>query len=379
MSKIPWYRNICWPIASFIIPAHIVATVGTYFYATLHGFTLSAIAIGVVFLFLTTFSISGGYHRLFAHGTYEAHPILKIFYLLFGAAAFESSALKWASGHRRHHAYIDEDQDPYNIKRGFWWAHIGWILTKDPASQGISKVGDLQRDKWIMFQHKYYVPIAFAAGLGLPAAIGALCGDAWGGLVIGGFLRIVFFCHATFSINSVAHIVGAKPYSNDDSSRDSWFTAFLTMGEGFHNFHHTFSADYRNGVNPWEYDPTKWILNGFNVVGLAKNLIRTPEPVILKAKLRMQAKRAAVKLREHPHAAEKLRIASETLERMLDAWNALKAEWAEERARLADRSEELIAQLRQDLAETKRRYFEAYAAWMRALRNPHLITASGTS
>jgi prefoldin subunit 5 len=114
-------------------------------------------------------------------------------------------------------------------------------------------------------------------------------------------------------------------------------------------------------------------------VGLAKNLVRTPEPVILKAKLRMQAKRAAVKLKEHPHAAEKLRIASEALERMLDAWNALKAEWAEERARLADRSEELIAKLRQDLVETKRRYFEAYAAWVRTLRNPHLFTALGTS
>jgi fatty-acid desaturase len=206
MTRIPWYRNICWPIFSFILPAHFAAAIGTYFYATMHGFTLSAIIIGVVFLFLTTFGISGGYHRLFAHGTYEAHPILKIFYLVFGAASFEASALKWASDHRRHHAYIDEDQDPYNIKRGFWWAHIGWILTKDPSSQGISKVGDLERDPWIMFQHKYYVPIAFAVGLGLPSLIGWFCGDAWGGFIIGGFLRIVFFYHATFSINSLAHI-----------------------------------------------------------------------------------------------------------------------------------------------------------------------------
>src|SRR5919109_37538 len=115
MTRLPWYRNICWPIASFIIGAHVVAAVGTYFYATLHGFTLPAIILGVVFLFITTFGISGGYHRLFAHGTYEAHPILKNFYLIFGAASFEASALKWASDHRRHHAYIDEDQDPYNI------------------------------------------------------------------------------------------------------------------------------------------------------------------------------------------------------------------------------------------------------------------------
>jgi stearoyl-CoA desaturase (delta-9 desaturase) len=148
------------------------------------------------------------------------------------------------------------------------------------------------------------------------------------------------------------------------------------MGEGFHNFHHTFSADYRNGVNPWEYDPTKWILNGFTVVGLAKNLLRTPEPVILKAKLRMQAKRAEARLQEHPHAAEKLRIARERLERMLDTWNAIKAEWAEERERLKGRSEEVLAKLRQDLKESRRKYHEAYAAWLHALRNPQILATS---
>jgi stearoyl-CoA desaturase (delta-9 desaturase) len=377
MTRIPWYRNICWPIASFIVGAHLVAAVGTYFYVTHHGFSQSAILLGVLFLFLTTFGISGGYHRLFAHGTYEAHPVLKIFYLLFGAASFEASALKWASDHRRHHAYIDEDQDPYNIKRGFWWAHVGWILTKDPASQGISKVGDLQRDKWIQMQHDYYGIVSFVTGLGLPWVLGWLCGDPWGGLVVAGFLRIVIFYHATFSINSVAHILGTQPYSDEDSSRDSWLTAVITMGEGFHNFHHTFPADYRNGANPWEYDPTKWILNGFTVVGLAKNLLRTPEPVILKAKLRMEAKRAEANLRAHPHAAEKLRIAREKLERLLDTWNALKVEWAEERARLKGRSEELIAKLKHDLAESRRHYREAYAAWIEQLRNPHLLTATG--
>jgi stearoyl-CoA desaturase (delta-9 desaturase) len=147
------------------------------------------------------------------------------------------------------------------------------------------------------------------------------------------------------------------------------------MGEGFHNFHHTFAADYRNGVNLWEYDPTKWILNVFNVVGLAKNLLRTPEPVILKAKLRMQAKRAEASLKAHPHAAENLRIAREKLERMLDTWNAIKAEWAEERDRLKGRSEEILTKLRQDLAESRRHCLEAYEAWVIALRNPHLLGA----
>src|ERR1043165_1388483 len=282
MQRAPWYKNICWPIASFIVGAHIAAAIGTYFYATLHGFTLQAIIIGIVFLWLTTFGISGGYHRLFAHGTYDAHPLLRLFYLLFGAASFEASALKWASDHRRHHAYIDEDGDPYNIKRGFWWAHMGWILMKDPASTGITKVGDLERDPMIRLQHQYYGPIAFAMGLGLPLGLGFLFGDPWGGLIIGGFLRLAFFYQATFCINSVAHILGTQPYSDEDSSRDCIITALLTMGEGYHNSHHTFPADYRNGPGTFEYDPSKWILFGFSHVGLAKNLLRTPEPVILK-------------------------------------------------------------------------------------------------
>jgi stearoyl-CoA desaturase (delta-9 desaturase) len=255
---------------------------------------------------------------------------------------------------------------------------MGWILTKDPSSQGISKVGDLERDPWIRFQHEHYGLVSLAMGLGLPWALGWLCGDPWGGLIIGGFLRTAVFYQSTFSINSVAHILGTQPYSDEDSSRDSWVTALITMGEGFHNFHHTFAADYRNGANPWEYDPTKWILNVFTLLGLAKNLIRTPEPVILKAKLRMQAKRAEARLKAHPHAAEKLRIAREKLERLLDTWNAVKAEWAEERDRLKGRSEELIAKLKRDLAESRARYREAYAAWIVTLRNPHLLTASGT-
>lgn len=291
MARVPWYKGICWPVAAFIIPVHLLALGGTYLYALLHGFTFSAIAIGVLFLFLTTFSISGGYHRLFAHATYEAHPILKAFYLLFGAASFESSALSWASGHRRHHAYLDRDQDPYNIHRGFWWAHMGWILAKDPASPGIVKVGDLERDPLIQLQHRYYVPLAFGIGLGVPLALGFLFGDPWGGLIIGGFLRLALFYQATFCINSLAHMIGTQPYSDGNSSRDYVITALVTMGEGYHNFHHTFPADYRNGVNRFEYDRTKWILNGFAMVGPAKNLIRTPEPVVRKAKLRMRAKR----------------------------------------------------------------------------------------
>lgn len=297
MSRVAWYQNIFWPSASFILMAHLIAAVGTVVYAVTHGFSPSAVVIGAVFLFLTTFSISGGYHRLFAHGTYEAHPLLKAFYLIFGAAAFESSALKWASGHRRHHAYIDQDQDPYNINRGFWWAHMGWLLKKDPPSQGLTNVGDLERDPMIRFQHRYYVSLAFGVGLGIPLALGFLFGDPWGGLIIGGFLRLALFYQATFCINSLAHMIGTQPYSNDNSSRDCVITALVTMGEGYHNFHHTFPADYRNGVNRSDYDPTKWILTCFTRVGLARNLIRTPEEVILKAKRRMLAKQAEAGLR----------------------------------------------------------------------------------
>jgi len=330
----------------------------------------------VAFGLATGVSVTGGYHRLFAHGTYQAHPIVRAFYLFFGAAAVENSALKWSADHRRHHGYTDDNLDPYNIRKGFWWAHIAWIFYLDDPALPPAKTTDLERDPLVRLQHRFYLPLVVVAGFALPTAIGALFGDPWGGLIVGGFLRVLLIYHTTFCVNSVAHVLGARPYSDQNSSRDSFFTALITLGEGYHNFHHTFPFDYRNGVRAWQFDPTKWMIRALSWIGLARDLVRTPDDVILRARLAMDEKRAGEWLQAHPVAAARLRAAREQLEKLLDAWTALKAKLAELRARTEHRSREAIAALKQEIRDAKHRFSEAYSAWRDSLRRPALLAAS---
>jgi len=251
-------------------------------------FSLWSLGLGVVWYICCGLSITGGYHRLFAHPTYKAHWLVRLFYLLFGAASVQNSALKWAADHRRHHASCDREGDPYNINRGFWWAHIGWVLYQTSQPTVIKGVPDLQKDPLVMFQHRFYVPLAFLVGAGIPACLGLLWGDPWGALLIAGFLRLVVQWHSTFSVNSVAHCIGRRTFCAASSARDSFVTALVTFGEGYHSFHHKFMTDYRNGVRWYHFDPTKWWVWSLSKVGLAKNLRRVARDVIERARLEAQ-------------------------------------------------------------------------------------------
>ncbi|MEM6820966.1 MAG: fatty acid desaturase, partial [Verrucomicrobiota bacterium] len=244
-----------------------------------------------VALFLVLFCASGlsitfGYHRLFAHKAFEAAAPLRWFCLVFGAAAFENSALDWVSDHRRHHKHTDHDQDPYDISRGFFHAHIGWILFKLKPLPPYDNVADLQKDKFVMWQHRHWLEIAFVVGFIFPTIIGALIGGwvgALGGFLFGGVLRTVCVQHCTFCINSLCHSIGNQPYSRRCSARDSWIMALFTFGEGYHNYHHEFQHDYRNGIRPWHWDPTKWLIWGFSKFGITKKLRTVPETKIQAA------------------------------------------------------------------------------------------------
>ncbi len=164
---------------------------------------------------------------------------------------------------------------------------MGWIFLKhgdtNPNENKYAK--DLLKDPLIMWQHRYYLPIAVIVSMVLPAVIGHFLGSAWGGFFIGGILRIVAVHHATFLINSLCHVVGKQTYSKDHTARDSFFMALFTYGEGYHNFHHTFPTDYRNGVKWYHFDPTKWMIKGFSLMGLAKKLKKIPRHVIRNARL----------------------------------------------------------------------------------------------
>ena len=273
----------------FTISTALLLTVFPWY---LFNFDVSASAwvAGVALLYACGLSITGGYHRLWAHRAYQAHWSLKAFYLLFGAMAFQNSVLVWASTHRIHHANVDDvDHDPYSINRGLWYAHIGWMLRDYPSARtDYSNARDLLDDRLVMFQHNYYLPLALFMNIGFPALLGWAMGDVMGYLMVAGLLRLVVNHHVTFLINSLAHYWGRRPYTIENTARDNDLLAFLTYGEGYHNYHHLFQWDYRNGVRWWQYDPTKWLIASLSWVGITRELRRVPEFRIQRAMLQRQ-------------------------------------------------------------------------------------------
>lgn len=227
-------------------------------------------------LYMTTgLGITVGYHRLFSHRSFTCKTWVKIYFLITGGWAMENSALKWCSDHIRHHAKTDTDEDPYNAKRGFWYSHVLWIFRKDPSANLPIREKyktALRKDKWIMWQDRNYLPLVLT-GLALPAVIGFIH-RGWVGaasaFVLAGVFRIFLVLNSTFFINSICHIWGSQPYGDANTSRDNWWISLITFGEGYHNYHHNFPRDYRNGPKWYNFDPSKWLIFSIFLIGAGK-------------------------------------------------------------------------------------------------------------
>jgi stearoyl-CoA desaturase (delta-9 desaturase) len=297
-------------------------------YAWTHDFSASAWVLFVVFLYASGLSITAGYHRLWSHRAYEAHWSMKIFYMLFGAMALQNSVLIWGSMHRVHHRHVDDvDKDPYSALRGLWFSHMGWMLRDYPSANiDLSNARDLQADRIVMFQHRYYLPLTLAMNIGLPLLCGWMVGDVWGVLVLAGLVRLVLSQHFTFFINSLAHFWGRRPYTTENTARDNDVLALFTYGEGYHNFHHLFQWDYRNGVRWYQWDPTKWWIAGFSLVGLTHGLRRTPEFQIQRAKLQRQFEQARERLEKAQHPGRMAEL-QKLLEQEFQHFSSTLAEW----------------------------------------------------
>lgn len=283
-------KRINWPNTLFLLLVPIAGIVGTIL-LTVFGFVHWPTWLLAFVLTVTGgLSITGGYHRLFAHKSYKAHWTIRLLFVLFGSSTFEGSVLEWCTDHRNHHRHTDTDKDPYSIKRGFWYAHIGWLFMLDTTKRDYSNVSDLKSDPILRFQFRYFALIAVTMGLILPTGLAALWGDPLGGLFVAGLLRVTLNQHFTFCINSVCHWFGKKPYSDRQSAKDHWVTALFTFGEGFHNFHHQFPIDYRNGVRFYHFDPTKWLIRTLSFVGLAHDLKSVTAEQILRYKVRLHQK-----------------------------------------------------------------------------------------
>lgn len=337
--------EIDWPISIFLVVTPIVALVLTPVHLIFNGLSWPLIGLLVVYGALSNLSITAGYHRCLSHQSYTASTWLKIAYLFVGAGAFQGSAMKWCTDHRRHHRYVDTEKDPYNINRGFFFAHMGWLFWKYPPEFRDKYAPDLERDKWINLQNKYYVPLAIISGFAVPTYIGWAMGSPLGGFVFGGALRIVITQQTTFLINSYCHYFGEQTYGKANSAKDSVIVSFLTHGEGYHNFHHHFQADYRNGIRWYDWDPTKWFVRTMAFIGAAKGLRRVSADKILAAQLQEQ-ERSLLAKGASPEWVVKLKAQVEESQRR---WQEKKQELALIRARLEKEGRELMEETLEEL------------------------------
>lgn len=356
--QIPWGR-LYWPTTIFLILTPLIALIFVPIYFVSEGFPLGILVMAFIFAGLTNLSITAGYHRMFSHRSYEAHPLVRAAFLLLGASAWQGSALKWSADHRKHHAKVDSDEDPYSITKGFWFAHMGWLFLKETVDQ-VPHAPDLENDWMVRFQHRYYIPIAALVSFGLPTLFGYFLGSAWAGFLFGGVLRVVVTQQSTFLVNSLSHTLGRQTYSDQITARDSILVAILTHGEGYHNFHHKFQIDYRNGIQWYQWDPTKWTIRLLAFLGLARKLKKISEQEILKARLQMEE----IRLRSRGFSQEKI---EQMRSQILLAQMRLKSLKAEV---LAASSHQRMQQLKTELKMARAEFQYSLRQWQYLLASP---------
>jgi stearoyl-CoA desaturase (delta-9 desaturase) len=216
-----------WVVTAVLGLTFLAAITVVPWYGIVHGYSAWAWTFFAIFMVLNGIGIGSGYHRLWSHRTYEAHPILKWFLAIIGGMSLQNSIIVWCARHRVHHRDVDDnDKDPYSIGRGFWFAHIGWMLKDYPSGEvDYSLVPDLLNDPVAAFQHRWYWTLVWLTNLALPLFLGWLTGDMLGMFLLAGIARLVLSHHVTFFINSLAHMWGTQPYTDENSARDNHFLA----------------------------------------------------------------------------------------------------------------------------------------------------------
>jgi stearoyl-CoA desaturase (delta-9 desaturase) len=261
--RIRWIDNIpFWGV-------HAVALAGLIYW----GWSWIGFAIAVTSYFVRMFGITGGYHRYFSHRSYKTSRVFQFLLGLLGTTCTQKGPIWWASHHRRHHKWSDTDKDIHSLNKGFYWSHQGWILVEKYAGTEVDWVKDLHRYPELRFLDKYatWFTVLFATGL--------YFAGGWTALLWGYFISTVFLWHGTFFINSLAHLWGKQRYKTGDRSKNNFFLALLTMGEGWHNNHHYYQRSAAQGFYWWEVDITYYILKGMSFVGLVWDVHKPPKHV----------------------------------------------------------------------------------------------------
>ncbi|CAK7241045.1 MAG: stearoyl-CoA 9-desaturase [Sporothrix thermara] len=284
-----WYKHVDWLNTTFVLLIHFAAMIAAYWVPL----QMKTLIFAFVYYFNTGLGITAGYHRLWAHSSYKATLPLKIYLAAVGAGAVEGSIRWWSRGHRAHHRYTDTDKDPYSVRKGLLYSHLGWMVMKqNPKRIGRTDITDLNEDPVVVWQHKNYIKSVLFMAIGFPMLV---CGLGWGdwagGFIYAGLLRAFAVQQATFCVNSLAHWLGDQPFDDRNSPRDHVITALVTLGEGYHNFHHEFPSDYRNAIMWWQYDPTKWSIWIWKQLGLAYDLKQFRQNEIEKGRLQQIQKK----------------------------------------------------------------------------------------
>lgn len=285
------HDDILYPSAVPFVLVHLACVAAIW-----SGVTWQAIAIGVTLYWLRIFAIGAGYHRYFSHRAYSTGRVFQFILAFLSQSTAQKSVLWWAAKHRHHHLHSDTALDVHSPQhKGFVYSHMGWIFARKHDGFDMVKVADLARYPELMWLHKYEL---------LPAiALAILCFlvAGWSGLVVGFFWSTVLVYHATFCINSLAHVHGRKRYVTGDDSRNNWLLALFTMGEGWHNNHHACQSSVRQGFKWWEIDPTYYLLRALSWIGIVWDL-KTPPERVLRNEQRLGSRvinRAAEQLAAH--------------------------------------------------------------------------------
>ena len=264
-SKQPLALN--WTTVAFFGTIHALALLAPWF------FSWSALLVMIFCHWLFgSIGICLGYHRLLTHRSFQVPNWLEYVITTIGALALQGGPIFWVATHRMHHAYTeDEDKDPYSARRGFWWSHMLWLLY--PSSEFFNYscykrfAPDLERDHYYRWLNRNYLLLQIPFGLLLYGLGG------WNFVIYGLFLRSVLLWHSTWLINSASHLRGYRNFSVDDGSRNLWWAALLTYGEGWHNNHHAHPNVASSGQRWWEIDVTMWAIQALDTFGLAKKVV----------------------------------------------------------------------------------------------------------
>ncbi|MGP1385484.1 MAG: acyl-CoA desaturase [Thainema sp.] len=259
-----------WISLALFAAVHTLALLAPWF------FSWSALGVALFLHWLFgSIGICLGYHRLLTHRSLRLPKGLEYAIALVGALALQGGPIFWVAGHRRHHMYTEDiDKDPYSAKRGFWWSHMGWMLYERPEffeyESNRQFAPDLAKDAFYRWLDRYYMLLQIPLGVGLYLLGG------WSFVIYGIFVRAVLLWHSTWLINSASHITGYRSHDSDDNSRNLWWTAILTYGEGWHNNHHAYPNVAKAGWKWWEIDMTWWVIVGLKHLGLAQRIVLPP-------------------------------------------------------------------------------------------------------